>query len=41
MIGWKNEEIVQVPLNKTIKMHKAISDDMLNIAELIGTFLPK
>ncbi|MDR1984240.1 MAG: 6-phosphofructokinase [Prevotellaceae bacterium] len=41
MIGWKNEEIVQVPLNKTIKMHKTISEDMLNIAELIGTFLPK
>jgi 6-phosphofructokinase 1 len=41
MIGWKNEEIVQVPLNKTIKMHKAISDDLLNIAEVIGTFLPK
>jgi len=41
MIGWKNEEIVQVPINKTIKMHKTISEDMLCIAETIGTFLPK
>jgi hypothetical protein len=41
MIGWRNEEIVQVPLNKTIKMHKTISDNMLTIAEMIGTFLPK
>ena len=41
MIGWKNEEIVQIPLNKILKMNKSISDDMLNIAEMIGTFLPQ
>ena len=41
MIGWRNEEIVQVPLNKTVKMHKTISENMLDIAEMIGTFLPQ
>ena len=40
MVGYKNEEIVHVPLNKTVKLHKAISDEMLGIAELIGTFAP-
>lgn len=41
MIGWKNEQIVHVPLNKTIKMHKDISEDLLNVVEEIGTFVPK
>jgi len=40
MVGYKNEEIVNVPLNKTVKLHKTISDEMLGIAELIGTFAP-
>jgi 6-phosphofructokinase 1 len=40
MVGCKNEEIVNVPLNKTVKLHKTISDEMLDIAELIGTFAP-
>lgn len=39
MIGWKNEQIVHVPLNKTIKMHKTVSDDLLQIAEGIGAFV--
>ncbi len=41
MIGWQNEQIVHVPLSKTIKLHKKVSDDMLKIAEEIGTFIPK
>lgn len=40
MVGYHNEEIVHVPLNKTVKLHKTISDDMLKIAELIGTYAP-
>ena len=41
MVGWRNEEIVHVPLSKTFKLEKSISDDMLNAVEIIGTFLPK
>ena len=41
MIGWRNEQIVHVPLNKTIKMHKDISEEMLRVVEEIGTFVPK
>lgn len=41
MVGWKNEQIVHVPLSKTIKMHKDISEDMMKAVEEIGTFLPK
>lgn len=41
MVGWRNEEIVHVPLSKTFKLEKSISDDMLNTVEIIGTFLPK
>ncbi len=41
MIGWKNEQIVHVPLNKTIKMHKDVSEDLLKVVEEIGTFVPK
>ncbi|MDR0660291.1 MAG: 6-phosphofructokinase [Prevotellaceae bacterium] len=41
MIGWKNEQVAHVPLNKTIKMHKDVSDDLLKVAEEIGTFVPR
>ncbi len=40
MIGLVNDEIVQVPLNKTVKMHKAIDEDLINLAEAISTFGP-
>lgn len=40
MIGVVNDEIVQVPLNKTIKLHKAIDDDLISLAENISTFGP-
>lgn len=41
MVGWKNERIVHVPLNKTIKMHKDVSEELLRVVEEIGTFVPK
>ena len=41
MVGWKNEQIVHVPLNKTIKMHKDVSEELLKVVEEIGTFVPK
>jgi hypothetical protein len=41
MIGWLNEKIVHVPLNKTIKLHKTIQHGYVELAESIGTFLPK
>ncbi len=40
MIGVVNDEIVQVPLNKTVKMHKGIDEDLINLAEGIATFGP-
>jgi 6-phosphofructokinase 1 len=40
MIGLVNDEIVQVPLNKTIKLHKAINEDLIQLAEGISTFGP-
>ncbi|MGE4567681.1 MAG: 6-phosphofructokinase [Bacteroidales bacterium] len=40
MIGIQNNEIVQVPLNKSIKLHKAISPQFISFAESIGTFGP-
>ena len=40
MIGIQNNEIVQVPLNKSIKLHKAISPQFITFAESIGTFGP-
>ncbi len=40
MIGIQNNEIVQVPLNKSIKLHKAISPEFITFAESIGTFGP-
>ena len=41
MIGWVNEKIVHVPLSKTVKTHKTISHDYIELAESIGTFVPK
>ncbi|MDR1172560.1 MAG: 6-phosphofructokinase [Bacteroidales bacterium] len=41
MIGLVNDEIVQVPLNKTVKMHKAIDEALINLAEDIATFGPQ
>jgi 6-phosphofructokinase 1 len=40
MIGLVNDEIVQVPLNKTIKLHKPINEALINLAEGISTFGP-
>ncbi|MDR1154716.1 MAG: 6-phosphofructokinase [Bacteroidales bacterium] len=40
MIGLVNDEIVQVPLNKTVKMHKAIDEALISLAEDIATFGP-
>ncbi len=40
MIGLVNDEIVQVPLNKTVKLHKGIDQDLINLAEGISTFGP-
>ena len=40
MIGLANDEIVQVPLNKTVKLHKAIDEHLINLAEGISTFGP-
>lgn len=41
MIGWVNDKPVHVPLNKTIKMHKTISHQYVEMVESIGTFIPK
>ena len=41
MIGLVNDKIVQVPLNKTVKMHKAIDADLIRLAEGIATYEPK
>lgn len=41
MIGWVNEKTVHVPLGKTVKMHKTIPHDYVELAESIGTFVPK
>lgn len=35
MIGIVNNEIVHVPLNKSIKMHKQVSRELLGLAEII------
>ena len=40
MIGIQNGEIVNVPLSKSIKLHKSISTDYITFAESIGTFGP-
>jgi len=38
MIGLENDKIVQVPLNKTVKMHKAVDQALLDLAESIATY---
>lgn len=40
MIGIVNDEIVYVPLNKSVKLHKKISRDLIELAEGIATFGP-
>lgn len=40
MIGLENDKIVYVPLNKTVKMHKPIDEDLIRLAEGIATFEP-
>ncbi|MDR1864342.1 MAG: 6-phosphofructokinase [Bacteroidales bacterium] len=40
MVGVVNDVIVQVPLNKTIKLHKAIDENLISLAEGICTFGP-
>ena len=41
MIGLQNDKIVHVPLNKSIKMHKHIDKDLLDLTDVIATFGPK
>jgi 6-phosphofructokinase 1 len=38
MIGVSHDKIVHVPLNKTVKMHKAVDEDLINLTEGISTF---
>ena len=38
MIGLENDKIVHVPLNRTVKMHKAVAQDLINLAEGIATY---
>jgi 6-phosphofructokinase 1 len=38
MIGLENDKIVHVPLNRTVKMHKAVDRELINLAEGIATF---
>ena len=38
MIGVANDKIVQVPLNKTVKLHKAIDTNLICLAQDIATF---
>jgi 6-phosphofructokinase 1 len=40
MIGVANDKIVHVPLNKTVKMHKAVDRELIELAEDIATFEP-
>ncbi len=35
MIGMVNNEIVNVPLNKTVKLHKDVNHDLLKLAEIL------
>jgi len=41
MIGLANDKIVHVPLSKTVKLHKAINEDLIRLVEGIATFEPK
>jgi 6-phosphofructokinase 1 len=38
MIGLENDKIVHVPLNKTVKMHKAIDQGLIDLADDIATY---
>ena len=38
MIGVENDRIVHVPLNKTIKLHKRIDQELIDLAEGIATY---
>ena len=38
MIGLANDEIVHIPLNKTVKMHKGIDEGLIHLAEGIATY---
>jgi 6-phosphofructokinase 1 len=40
MIGLENEKIVHIPLNKTVKLHKAIDQELIQLADSIATFEP-
>jgi len=37
MIGLANDQIVQVPLNKTVKMHKAVDPHLISLVDDIAT----
>jgi len=37
MIGLENDKIVHVPLNKTVKMHKSINQDLIDLIDGIAT----
>ena len=37
MIGLENDKIVHVPLNKTVKLHKTINQDIINLIDEIAT----
>jgi len=38
MIGVQNDNIVHIPLNKTVKMHKGVDQELIELAESIATF---
>ena len=38
MIGLENNKIVHVPLNRTVKMHKAVDRELIKLAEDIATY---
>ena len=38
MIGVSHDKIVQIPLSKTVKLHKAIDQDLINLTEDIATY---
>jgi len=37
MIGLANDKIVHIPLNKTVKLHKAINPELINLIDEIAT----
>ena len=41
MIGVSNDKIVEVPLNKTVKMNKSVDKDLVRLTENIATFCPQ